>query len=141
MPPRTICNITPSTKAALERFAPLDGGPREAAWSARHACSHAAVRGQAASWSVCKRTGIPSGKLRAHRSKILVLAARLQVTRGGPTDAKVANQLRRLVTCSPDLSSSIDERGIVVTRRLVDGFAYVAEPDARSKASVRVTND
>jgi hypothetical protein len=66
------------------------------------------------------------------------LVARLQVGRGGPTNAKVADQLERLATCSVDFAFGSDKRGVVVNQRLVDAFEYVAEPDVRSRTSMRV---
>jgi hypothetical protein len=66
------------------------------------------------------------------------LVARLGVGRGGPTNAKVANQLERLATCSVDFSFGSEKKGVVVNQRLVDAYEYVAESDQRTKGSMRV---
>lgn len=66
------------------------------------------------------------------------LVARLQVARGGPTNAKVADQLERLATCSIDFAFGSDKKGVIVNERLIDKFEYASEPDPRSRKSMRV---
>jgi hypothetical protein len=66
------------------------------------------------------------------------LVARLGVGRGGPTNAKVADQLERLATCSVDFSFGTDKRGVVVNQRLVDAFEYVGDVDRRARTTMRV---
>ena len=66
------------------------------------------------------------------------LVARIGVARGGPTNAKVADQLERLATCSVDFAFGTDKRGVVVNQRLVEAFEFVAEPDHRAKGTLRL---
>jgi hypothetical protein len=66
------------------------------------------------------------------------LVARIGVGRGGPTNAKVADQLERLATCSVDFAFGTDKKGVVINQRLIDAFEYVAEPDQRARGTMRV---
>lgn len=66
------------------------------------------------------------------------LVSRLGVGRGGPTNAKVADQLERLATCNIDFAFGSDRKGVIVNQRLIDKFEYVSEPDPRSRSSMRV---
>lgn len=66
------------------------------------------------------------------------LVARLGLARGGPTNGKVAAQLERIATCNMDFAFGTDKRGVVVNQRLVDAYEYVAEPDRRTRASLRL---
>lgn len=66
------------------------------------------------------------------------MVARLEVGRGGPTNAKVADQLERLATCSIDFAFGTDKKGVIVNERLIDQFEYASEPDPRSRSSMRV---
>jgi hypothetical protein len=66
------------------------------------------------------------------------LVGRIGVGRGGPTNAKVADQLERLATCSVDFAFGSDKKGVVFNQRLVEAFEFVAEPDHRTRDSMRV---
>jgi hypothetical protein len=66
------------------------------------------------------------------------LVARLGLGRGGPTNGKVASQLERLCTCNVDFAFGSERRGVVVQQRLVDAFEYVAEPDRRTRDTLRL---
>jgi hypothetical protein len=66
------------------------------------------------------------------------LVSRIGVARGGPTNGKVADQLERLSTCSVDFAFGTDKQGVVVNQRLVEAFEYVAEPDRRTRGSMRL---
>jgi hypothetical protein len=66
------------------------------------------------------------------------LVARIGVGRGGPTNAKVTDQLERLATCSIDFAFGTDKKGVVINQRLIEGFEYIAEPDHRSRGSMRL---
>lgn len=66
------------------------------------------------------------------------LVARIGVGRGGPTNGKVADQLERLATCSVDFAFGTDKKGVVVNQRLVEAFEYVAEPDPRTRGTMRL---
>jgi replication initiator protein len=66
------------------------------------------------------------------------LMTRLGLKRGGPSNGKVADQLERLATCAVDFSFGNDRRGVIVNQRLVEAFEYVADPDPRTRKSMRL---
>jgi hypothetical protein len=66
------------------------------------------------------------------------LMARLGLKRGGPSNAKVADQLERLSTCAVDFSFGSDRRGVIVNQRLVEAFEYVGNPDPRARKDMRL---
>ncbi|MGX9967078.1 replication protein RepA [Roseomonas sp. F4] len=66
------------------------------------------------------------------------LMTRLNINRGGPSNGKVVNQLERLATCAVDFSFGNDRRGVIVNQRLVEAFEYVANPDPRTRQSMRL---
>lgn len=66
------------------------------------------------------------------------LMTRLGVKRGGPSNAKVADQLERLATCAVDFSFGNERRGVIVNQRLVEAFSYVGNPDPRTRQSMRL---
>ena len=66
-------------------------------------------------------------------SSLSALVARLGVSRGGPTNRNIADQLERLSSCAVDFSFGSDKRGVVVNERLVEAFSYSADPDPRAK--------
>lgn len=66
------------------------------------------------------------------------VANRLGINRGGPSNAKVADQLERLATCAIDFAFGNDKKGIIVNQRLVEAFEYVANPDPRSRQDMRL---
>ncbi|WBV45362.1 replication protein RepA [Pseudoroseomonas cervicalis] len=66
------------------------------------------------------------------------VVARLGINRGGPSNAKVAEQLERLASCAVDFSFGSDKKGIIVNQRLVEAFSYVGEPDPRSTRTNRL---
>ena len=66
------------------------------------------------------------------------LMTRLGVKRGGPSNAKVADQLERLATCAVDFSFGNERRGVIVNQRLVEAFSYVGNPDPRARQSMRL---
>jgi hypothetical protein len=66
------------------------------------------------------------------------LMARLGLKRGGPSNAKVADQLERLATCAVDFSFGNERRGVIVNQRLVEAFGYVGAPDPRARKNMRL---
>ncbi|MDQ1078187.1 replication protein RepA [Pseudoroseomonas cervicalis] len=66
------------------------------------------------------------------------VVARLGINRGGPSNAKVAEQLERLASCAVDFSFGSDKKGVIVNQRLVEAFSYVGEPDPRSTRTNRL---
>ena len=66
------------------------------------------------------------------------VVARLGVNRGGASNAKVVHQLERLATCSMDFAFGNDRRGVIVNQRLVEGFEYAGERDARTRQDMRL---
>lgn len=66
------------------------------------------------------------------------MTTRLGINRGGPSNAKVADQLERLATCSVDFAFGNDKKGVIVNQRLVEAFEYVADPDPRTRAGARL---
>ncbi|EFH13497.1 replication protein RepA [Pseudoroseomonas cervicalis] len=66
------------------------------------------------------------------------VVARLGINRGGPSNAKVAEQLERLASCAVDFSFGSDKKGVIVNQRLVEAFSYVGEPDPRSTRTSRL---
>jgi hypothetical protein len=63
---------------------------------------------------------------------------RLGINRGGPSNAKVVDQLERLATCAIDFAFGNDKKGVIVNQRLVEAFEYVATPDPRSRQDMRL---
>ncbi|WP_235035247.1 replication protein RepA [Roseomonas sp. 18066] len=78
-----------------------------------------------------------SREIHMGRSASAVLA-RLGISRGGPSNGKVAEQLERLATCAVDFSFGNDKKGVIVNQRLVDAYSYIGEPDPRSKRTARL---
>jgi hypothetical protein len=66
------------------------------------------------------------------------VVTRLGVNRGGPSNAKVVDQLERLATCAIDFAFGNDKKGVIVNQRLVEAFEYVADPDPRSRQDTRL---
>ena len=66
------------------------------------------------------------------------VTTRLGINRGGPSNAKVADQLERLATCAIDFAFGTDKKGIIVNQRLVETFEYVGSPDPRSRQDMRL---
>ncbi len=63
------------------------------------------------------------------------VAARLGAGRGGPSNAKVIDQLERLANCSIDFAFGNDRKGTIVNQRLVEASDFVSEPETRSKSA------
>ncbi|MCQ4159251.1 replication protein RepA [Roseomonas sp. GC11] len=66
------------------------------------------------------------------------VVARLGINRGGPSNAKVTEQLERLASCAVDFSFGSDKKGVIINQRLVEAFSYVGEPDPRSTKTNRL---
>ena len=61
------------------------------------------------------------------------LVSRLGIRRGGPVNAKVADQLQRLATCTIDFAFGTGKQGVIVNERLIESHHYVEEPDYRAQ--------
>ena len=66
------------------------------------------------------------------------ILSRLGISRGGPSSAKVVDQLERLATCSVDFAFGTDRKGVIVNQSLVEASEYVADPDPRSRPGTRL---
>ena len=66
------------------------------------------------------------------------ILGRLGMGRGGPSSAKIVDQLERLATCNVDFAFGTDRKGVIVNQRLVEAFEYVADPDPRARAGTRL---
>ena len=66
------------------------------------------------------------------------VVTRLGLTRGGPTNGKIIEQIERLATCSVDFAFGSDKKGVIVNERLVEAFSYVADPDPRARPGARM---
>ena len=66
------------------------------------------------------------------------VVGRLGVNRGGASNLKVVQQLERLATCSMDFAFGNDKRGVIINQRLVEGFEYASERDARTRQTMRL---
>jgi hypothetical protein len=78
-----------------------------------------------------------SREIRLGRSASAIVS-RLGVARGGPTNAKVIEQVERLASCSIDFHFGSDKQGVIVNQKLVEAFSYVTDPDPRARPGSRL---